>query len=300
MPVNSLFSNLVQVGVVVKDLRKTSTYLTSLGMGSFPSSNPPPGLRFYLRGIPLNTKMEASFTAMGGIDIELIQPVEGLSPHQEFLDVKGEGIHHIAFGVQNIDEVLANYARQGIGVNFSAKARGGGCAYIDTHLIGGINIELLYGYQKKEMKENLTNSPFSNFIRVGAVVKDLDKTVELLSSLGIGLFEIPAVKSLKEVPLFRGKPYHFLLDKLKTKRARMGGFEFQLYQPGEENSPFKEFFNLKGEGLYDLVFHVDDIEKENRRLKEHNIGALFSGKWDVGGFTYFETAVGGLILGLEQ
>jgi hypothetical protein len=300
MTVNSPFSNLVQVGVVVKDLRKAGTYLTSLGMGSFPPSNPPPGLRFCLREIPLNIKMEASITAMGGIDIELIQPTEGPSPHQEFLDIKGEGIHHIAFGVENIDEVLANCTRQGIGVYFSAKSQGGGCAYIDTHSIGGINIELLYGYQKKEMKENLTNSPFSNFIRVGAVVKDLDKTVELLSSLGIGPFKIPVVKSLKEVPFFRGQPYHFRFDKLKTKRTKMGGFEFQLYQPGEEISPFKEFFDLKGEGLYDLVFHVDDIDKENRILKEHNIGMLFNGKWDVGGFTYFKTAVGGLVLGLEQ
>ena len=34
---------------------------------------------------------------MGSLEIELIQPLEGQSPHKEFLDSKGEGIHHIAF-----------------------------------------------------------------------------------------------------------------------------------------------------------------------------------------------------------
>jgi catechol 2,3-dioxygenase-like lactoylglutathione lyase family enzyme len=237
---------------------------------------------------------------MGGVDIELIQPAEGPSLYQEFLDSKGDGIHHIAFSVDDVDESVANLAKQGIGVSFSGKWQGGGFAYVETDAVGGIIIELLQGYKKKEMDKNLVDSPFSNFIHVGVVVKDLDKTIEFLSSLGIGPFEIPVVPPLKGTSSFRGKPYPSFAGKLKTKRAKMGGFELHLYQPVEGETPFKEFLDLKGEGIHHLAFHVDDIDKEFARLTKHDIGVLFEGKWNVGGFTYFETPVGGLVLELEQ
>ena len=40
---------------------------------------------------------------IGDLQIELIQPLAGESPHKEFLETRGEGIQHIACAVDNVD-----------------------------------------------------------------------------------------------------------------------------------------------------------------------------------------------------
>jgi methylmalonyl-CoA/ethylmalonyl-CoA epimerase len=39
--------------------------------------------------------MRTAVTRVGGVDLELVEPLEGPSQYQEFLDQKGEGLHHI-------------------------------------------------------------------------------------------------------------------------------------------------------------------------------------------------------------
>jgi catechol 2,3-dioxygenase-like lactoylglutathione lyase family enzyme len=47
------------------------------------------------------------FLGIGGTELELIQPVSGVSPYRLFLDEAGPGVHHLAFLVDSIDERLA-------------------------------------------------------------------------------------------------------------------------------------------------------------------------------------------------
>jgi hypothetical protein len=89
--VESPFSKLIQVGVVVEDLEKAVERLLSLGIGPFTPMFLPPDAEQWFRGKPLNAKFKISGTRLGEIVLELIQPVEGESPHQEFLDSKGGG-----------------------------------------------------------------------------------------------------------------------------------------------------------------------------------------------------------------
>ena len=44
-----------------------------------------------------------AFGRSGPLEIELIEPVSGRGPHQEFLDAGGEGVHHVRFRVEDLD-----------------------------------------------------------------------------------------------------------------------------------------------------------------------------------------------------
>ena len=142
----SPFSKLFQVGVVVRDLYKAIERLSSLGLGPFsdPTISLPPIIGEQLfRGKPLKAEVKLLSTKIGEIELELFEPVKGESPWQEFLDSKGEGIHHIAFLVDNIDEVVAKLTEQGADVILSTKTvGGGGGVYLDPG-VGDIIIEFM-------------------------------------------------------------------------------------------------------------------------------------------------------------
>jgi methylmalonyl-CoA/ethylmalonyl-CoA epimerase len=141
----SVFSEMLQVGVVVKDMEKTIERLTSLGFGPFESKIFPPDARQWFRGQPMNAKFKIFATQIGPIEFELIQPVEGKSPHREFLNRKGEGIQHIAFAIKDLDEEVNKLTRKGCKVELKANLQDANVAYMDLD-IGGLVVELI---QKK-------------------------------------------------------------------------------------------------------------------------------------------------------
>jgi methylmalonyl-CoA/ethylmalonyl-CoA epimerase len=140
--VESPFSRLIQVGVVVKDLDKAVERLLSLGIGPFTPMHIPDDAEQWFRGKPLDAKFKISGAKLGEIMLELIQPLEGKSPHQEFLDSQGEGIQHIAFAVDDLDREVAKLTNQGVSVLLSANLRDVRVAYLDLG-VGGLIFELM-------------------------------------------------------------------------------------------------------------------------------------------------------------
>jgi len=57
------------------------------------------------------------------IDFEILQPVEGPSIYREFLDQKGEGLHHVAVVApsEKVEEALGNFKKNGIDVIMSGR-----------------------------------------------------------------------------------------------------------------------------------------------------------------------------------
>ena len=54
-----------------------------------------------------------SFYELGDSKIELLEATNPDSPIAKFIDKKGEGIHHIAFGVDNIFDEIERLKREG-------------------------------------------------------------------------------------------------------------------------------------------------------------------------------------------
>ena len=58
-------------------------------------------------------KVRTAFYLVGNTHIELLEPTAEDSPIAKFLSKKGEGIHHIAYKTNNIEDQLATAKKQG-------------------------------------------------------------------------------------------------------------------------------------------------------------------------------------------
>ncbi len=59
-------------------------------------------------------KVRTAFFDVGGVHIELLEPTSPDSPVAKFIEKNGEGIHHIAFGTDDIGGQLAQAAESGV------------------------------------------------------------------------------------------------------------------------------------------------------------------------------------------
>jgi hypothetical protein len=143
----SVFSEPFHAGVVVKDLDEAVKHLSALGFGPFEayhgSLGVVPPVKRKLRGKPADCDLKIMAADMGPIKLELIQP-SGECIHSEFLNSKGEGLHHLGFYVDELDKEVEELAKEGMLPVFeSTAANGKFCAYYEPEGAGGIIMELV-------------------------------------------------------------------------------------------------------------------------------------------------------------
>jgi methylmalonyl-CoA/ethylmalonyl-CoA epimerase len=125
---------IMQVGVVVRDVKKAIEQLSSLGIGPFEPKTLPPDRKEWFRGEPMDAEFNIHAARVGDVELELIQPISGESPHKEFLETKGEGIQHVMFAVDDFDKELDRLTKNGASVLLKAEMPGGrGLAYVDLN-----------------------------------------------------------------------------------------------------------------------------------------------------------------------
>ena len=71
-------------------------------------------------------KVKIAFLPVGETHVELLEPTEPGSNVAKFLEKKGEGIHHLAFNVDDIDGTLAALKEKGAALIDSEPRIGGG------------------------------------------------------------------------------------------------------------------------------------------------------------------------------
>jgi 4-hydroxyphenylpyruvate dioxygenase-like putative hemolysin len=132
-----------QVGVVVKNLKDAMLKYSSLwGIGPFRLSDVdlPEGI---VRGKKRHCRAKLAFAQAGPIEIELIEPGEGETTWSEFLRNKGEGVHHIAMWIDDMDKELDSYSKDGVSVLQFGDDKDTKFAYMDTEATAGVIFELL-------------------------------------------------------------------------------------------------------------------------------------------------------------
>ena len=139
----SSFSNLYQVGVIVRDMDKAVEYYQDLGIGPFESLKVSPHDRRVYGKPADDVKNRVMHAQMGPVEFELVQPVSGESVQKEFLESRVEGINHLAFFVDDLEKEVSKLVEKGFKVISSGKrVGGGGFAYLDTGRVGGVIFEL--------------------------------------------------------------------------------------------------------------------------------------------------------------
>jgi catechol 2,3-dioxygenase-like lactoylglutathione lyase family enzyme len=142
-------AKLSQYALVVNDLKAVSDYWERLGLPAMEVTHPAlTDLQYH--GQPGQFDQELGWHRHGTITWEWITPLAGPTVYQDFLDAHGEGFHHLAFDVADIDEVGAAWTALGYpivqagGWGEKGKPGSGRFAYADTTSIGGVTIELLW------------------------------------------------------------------------------------------------------------------------------------------------------------
>lgn len=125
-----------QLGIVVRDVDKViESWSKLLGIGPWESREMETTDR---AGRKAKTRL--AFTNIGRLQIELIQPAEGRTFYDDFLEKHGEGIHHLGVRVDDVDAAAAALAEKGVKVLFGRRGR---FAYMDTGNPGGVMYELI-------------------------------------------------------------------------------------------------------------------------------------------------------------
>lgn len=90
--------------------------------------------------------VEEAMIAVGGSHIQLLQPLDEMSPVGRFLSRNGEGLHHIAFTVVDIEEALDHLKTIGVQlIDESPRIGGGGhkIAFVHPKDLAGTLFELV-------------------------------------------------------------------------------------------------------------------------------------------------------------
>ena len=123
------------IGIAVKNLEEAArVYSGVLGLGSSGTE--------IIEGQGV---MITKFT-VGDVKLELLQPTDPDSPVGRFIEKRGEGVHHIAFAVDDIDESLETLKAQGVDLIDKEPRIGAGgsrIAFIHPSAAGGVLIELV-------------------------------------------------------------------------------------------------------------------------------------------------------------
>jgi len=134
-PAKVRVKEIARIGIVVKNLEALmESYWNLLGIGPWDVCEVAPPLLHDITycGKPGNYTMRAAFATIGPIKIELLQRVSGDNFHKDFIWEQGEGIHHLGFLVDNIDETTQIMDKNGFPTMMSGKLLDGGFACYNT------------------------------------------------------------------------------------------------------------------------------------------------------------------------
>lgn len=90
-------------------------------------------------------KVRVAMFPVGETNLEFLEPTSPDSPIAKFLEKKGQGIHHVAIGVEDIDRVLAELKARGARlINETPVVGAGGkrIAFVHPASTSGILLEL--------------------------------------------------------------------------------------------------------------------------------------------------------------
>jgi methylmalonyl-CoA/ethylmalonyl-CoA epimerase len=106
MSAQPLFKKVLQVGLVVRDIDATAQrYWDEFGIGPwrFYTLDPLNTPNMSFRGKPVQHAFRAALASIGDVTLELIEPLSGSSVYAEHLAAHGEGLHHLAFAVEDYE-----------------------------------------------------------------------------------------------------------------------------------------------------------------------------------------------------
>ena len=121
------------IGIAVKDLEKACDAFDKLG------------IKVAGKEDVKEQKVKVAFLPVDDSELELLESTSPDSPITKFIEKKGEGIHHIAFKVKNLDKILEKLKKKGVRLIDEKSRYGAGgakIAFLHPKSTNGVLIEL--------------------------------------------------------------------------------------------------------------------------------------------------------------
>ena len=122
------------IGIAVRDIEKSNALFAALF-----------GKEHYKIEAVESEGVKTSFFKCGPNKIELLQATNDNSPIAKFIEKKGEGMHHIAFAVDDIEKEIERLIKEGFEMIHKAPKKGADnklIAFLHPKSTNGVLIEL--------------------------------------------------------------------------------------------------------------------------------------------------------------
>ncbi len=135
-----MLTRIDHVGIACRDLdEKIAFYEATFGLTVVSREvHPDQGVR--------EAMLQVAGDVSGGSYVQLLQPLAPDTPVGRFLERRGEGIHHVGYGVANITAALASIGAAGVRL-LDARPRhgsmGASIAFLHPADVGGVLTELV-------------------------------------------------------------------------------------------------------------------------------------------------------------
>jgi methylmalonyl-CoA/ethylmalonyl-CoA epimerase len=106
-------SHIEHIGIAVKSIEESKAFYETVL-----------GLKCYAVEEVTDQKVKTAFFQVGQTKIELLEATSEDSPIAKFIEKKGQGIHHIAFAVDDVNKSLAEAQEKGIELIDKQKRKG--------------------------------------------------------------------------------------------------------------------------------------------------------------------------------
>lgn len=290
------FTQTTQIGIVVKDLDATlEKYVQKYGIGPWKvyTFNSKTVDKQYIGHNSADYSMKLALCMLGNTMWELIQPISDNTDYVRFLKEHGEGIHHVAVGMENPDDYFNVCSEKGLYPiqGGTWKCLGGNFLYDyrDTRDDLKIIVELHApdkGMQLPEPDYDYPAGPmprtpvFTDVLQIGIICKDLESTIKAYTDkYGIGpwnryRFDKDTVADLKRL----GKNVDYSMD---LALAQIGNVQWELIQPLDDKSDYAIFLKEHGEGIHHVALKTaDDYGDAVKFCDDNGIKQIQYGYWN--------------------
>lgn len=122
------------IGIAVNNLKESATLFENLL-----------GIKPHLEEAPCQKVTEAVFKVGEGMEIDLMEPTGPNSTVAKFLESRGEGLHHIALEVDDVNEELKAMEKKGFRLIDEEGRDGvaGQIGFLHPKSVNGVLVELL-------------------------------------------------------------------------------------------------------------------------------------------------------------
>ncbi|MBD3866753.1 MAG: methylmalonyl-CoA epimerase [Acidobacteria bacterium] len=181
-----MIAKINHIGIAVKSLDERLRFWKALGLK--------PGETELLA----SEKVQVSFLPVGESSIELLEPTDGDSPVGRYIEKRGEGIHHIALQVTELDSLLGALEEAGFQVLHGGAqpgADGSRVGFLHPRSCGGVLVELVEEADRKDAPG--TMAPGETVLaylrdpqeKIWGVLRSLDASGIVLEGIDLGSFD---------------------------------------------------------------------------------------------------------------